>query len=73
MSILVRSYYSVSFMTLFSFGPLYIGLDGYSFNDAYRLSDALGIHLGQLKVELDWPPRRSHGSTQESHYIKDHS
>ena len=64
----VQLYYC---MTLFSFGPLYIGLDDTSFNDAYCTSAALCVHLGRVRLEWDCPQRTLSGSTQTTTNIKD--
>jgi len=59
-------------MILCSLGPLYIGLDQESFLDLYCTSAAAGIHLGRLRLELDCPQLRSHGSTQTPDHKPNH-
>jgi hypothetical protein len=52
-------------MRLFSIGPLYIGTDKESFWDFWINSTDVSIHLGIIRVELDRPHSRNHGSLQK--------
>jgi hypothetical protein len=51
-------------MTVFSLGPLYVGLQQESAWYVCSSSAARSIHLGRVLVELDRPKQRFRGSTQ---------
>ena len=51
-------------MTLLSFGPLYIGLDDWTYTECFTYPSHWSIHLGRLRLELEKPAVGSRGSTQ---------
>jgi hypothetical protein len=51
-------------MTVFSLGPLYVGLQQDPLWYVCSSSAALSIHLGRVLIELDRPKQRFRGSTQ---------